>query len=126
MIEELYDLQEQLNSLRSTLQRQQGKYYGIRQSASYNKVCKMIDKAAQGKVSVLLLGETLARRSSKRVHLRSERDGPFIMTNCAAIPPDLIEAELFGVEKGHTPEPISPGRAALKSGWRHDLSGQGH
>lgn len=103
IIEELYDLQEQLNSLRSTLQRQQGQYYGIGQSASYNKVCKMIDKAAQGKVSVLLLGETGVGKEviAKSVHLRSERsDGPFIAVNCAAIPPDLIEAELFGVEKG--------------------------
>lgn len=103
MIEELYDLQEQLNSLRSTLQRQQGQYYGIGQSASYNKVCKMIDKAAQGKVSVLLLGETGVGKEviAKSVHVRSERsDGPFIAVNCAAIPPDLIEAELFGVEKG--------------------------
>ncbi len=103
IIEELYDLQEQLNSLRSTLQRQQGQYYGIGQSSSYNKVCKMIDKAAQGKVSVLLLGETGVGKEviAKSVHLRSERaDGPFIAVNCAAIPPDLIEAELFGVEKG--------------------------
>ncbi|MGP9831805.1 sigma 54-interacting transcriptional regulator [Marinobacter sp. NSM] len=103
IIEELYDLQEQLNSLRSTLQRQQGQYYGIGQSASYNKVCKMIDKAAQGKVSVLLLGETGVGKEviAKSVHLRSERaDAPFIAVNCAAIPPDLIEAELFGVEKG--------------------------
>lgn len=103
IIEELYDLQEQLNSLRSTLQRQQGQYYGIGQSASYNKVCKMIDKAAQGKVSVLLLGETGVGKEviARSVHLRSERaDGPFVAVNCAAIPPDLIEAELFGVEKG--------------------------
>jgi len=35
------------------------------------------------------------------VHQRSERaDKPFVAVNCAAIPPDLIEAELFGVEKG--------------------------
>lgn len=103
IIEELYDLQEQLTSLRSTLQRQQGQYYGIGQSSSYNKVCKMIDKAAQGKVSVLLLGETGVGKEiiAKSVHLRSERsDGPFVAVNCAAIPPDLIEAELFGVEKG--------------------------
>lgn len=103
MIEELYDLQEQLNSLRSTLQRQQGQYYGIGQPASYNKACKMIDKAAQGRVSVLLLGETGVGKEviAQSVHLRSERsDGPFIAVNCAALPPDLIEAELFGVEKG--------------------------
>ncbi|MCS5561375.1 sigma 54-interacting transcriptional regulator [Marinobacter sp.] len=103
IIEELYDLQAQVSSLRSSLEKQQGQYYGIGQSASYNKVCKMMDKAAQGKVSVLLLGETGVGKEviAKSVHLRSERaDGPFVAVNCAAIPPDLIEAELFGVEKG--------------------------
>tara|TARA_R110001599_G_scaffold42193_1_gene127246 strand:+ start:14353 stop:16059 length:1707 start_codon:yes stop_codon:yes gene_type:complete len=103
IIEELYDLQSQVSSLRSSLEKQQGQYYGIGQSASYNKVCKMIDKAALGKVSVLLLGETGVGKEvvARSVHLRSERaDGPFIAVNCAAIPPDLIESELFGVEKG--------------------------
>ncbi|RBP32248.1 regulatory Fis family protein [Marinobacter pelagius] len=103
IIEELYDLQAQLSSLRSSLEKQQGQYYGIGQSAAYNKVCKMIDKAAQGKVSVLLLGETGVGKEviARSVHLRSERaESPFVAVNCAAIPPDLIEAELFGVEKG--------------------------
>ena len=103
IMEELYDLQARISSLRSSLAEQQGQYYGIGQSASYNKVCKMIDKAAQGRVSVLLLGETGVGKEviARSVHLRSERsESPFIAVNCAAIPPDLIEAELFGVEKG--------------------------
>ncbi|PPK51659.1 sigma-54-dependent Fis family transcriptional regulator [Marinobacter persicus] len=103
LIEELYNLQEQLTSLRSSLHQQQGQYYGIGQSASYNKVCRMIDKAARGKVSVLLLGETGVGKEviARSVHQRSERaEDPFVAVNCAAIPPDLIEAELFGVEKG--------------------------
>lgn len=103
IMEELYDLQSQVSSLRSSLKKQQGQYYGIGQSASYNKVCKMIDKAALGKVSVLLLGETGVGKEviARSVHLRSERaEGPFVAVNCAAIPPDLIESELFGVEKG--------------------------
>jgi len=103
LIEELYDLQEQLTSLRSSLHKQQGQYYGIGQSPSYNRVCRMIDKAAQGKVSVLLLGETGVGKEviARSVHQRSERsEDPLVAVNCAAIPPDLIEAELFGVEKG--------------------------
>ncbi len=103
IMEELYDLQSQVSSLRSSLEKQEGQYYGIGQSASYNKVCKMIDKAALGKVSVLLLGETGVGKEviARSVRLRSERaEQPFIAVNCAAIPPDLIEAELFGVEKG--------------------------
>lgn len=103
LIEELYDLQAQLTSLRSSLHKQQGQYYGIGQSTSYNRVCRMIDKAAQGKVSLLLLGETGVGKEviARSVHQRSERsEDPFVAVNCAAIPPDLIEAELFGVEKG--------------------------
>jgi len=103
IIEELYDLQSQLSSLRTSLEKQEGQYYGIGQSQAYQKVCKVIDKAAQGKVSVLLLGETGVGKEviARSVHLRSERaEKPFIAVNCAAIPPDLIEAELFGVEKG--------------------------
>src|SRR3990167_7836209 len=103
IIEELYELQSQLASLRTSLQRQEGQYYGIGQSQAYSKVCQMIDKAAQGKVSVLLLGESGVGKEviARSVHLRSARaEQPFVAVNCAAIPPDLIEAELFGVEKG--------------------------
>lgn len=103
IIEELYDLQSQLSSLRTSLEKQQGQYYGIGQSHAYKSVCQMIDKAAKGKVSVLLLGETGVGKEviARSVHLRSERaEQPFVAVNCAAIPPDLIEAELFGVEKG--------------------------
>lgn len=103
IVEELYDLQSQLSSLRTSLEKQEGQYYGIGQSQAYQKVCSVIDKAAQGKVSVLLFGETGVGKEviARSVHLRSERaDKPFVAVNCAAIPPDLIEAELFGVEKG--------------------------
>ncbi|WP_079204049.1 sigma-54-dependent Fis family transcriptional regulator [Pseudomonas sp. CC6-YY-74] len=103
IIEELYELQSQLASLRTSLQRQEGQYYGIGQSLAYTKVCQMIDKAAQGKVSVLLLGESGVGKEviARSVHLRSARaEQPFVAVNCASIPPDLIEAELFGVEKG--------------------------
>jgi two-component system NtrC family response regulator len=67
------------------------------------KVCTMVERVAASEVSVLLLGasgtgkELLARglhRASPR------RDGPFIAINCAAIPENLLEAELFGYERG--------------------------
>ena len=103
IIEELYSLQSQVQSLRTSLERQQGQYYGIGQSAAYKEACAKIDKAAQGKVSVLILGETGVGKEviARSVHLRSQRaDKTFVAVNCAAIPQDLIEAELFGVEKG--------------------------
>ena len=103
IIEELYELQSQLVSLRTNLDKQEGQYYGIGQTPAYQTVRNMMDKAAQGKVSVLLLGETGVGKEviARSVHLRSKRAAePFVAVNCAAIPPDLIESELFGVEKG--------------------------
>ncbi|SDH90203.1 sigma-54-dependent Fis family transcriptional regulator [Pseudomonas abietaniphila] len=103
IIEELYELQSQISSLRTTLDKREGEYYGIGRSAAYLKVCKTIDKAAKGKISLLLLGETGVGKEviARSVHHRSDRaEQAFVAVNCAAIPPDLIEAELFGVEKG--------------------------
>ena len=101
--EEFYELQTQVANLRSRLQKYDGQYYGIGQSPAYRRICQTIDKAARGKVSVLLLGETGVGKEviARSVHLRSERaEQPFVAINCAAIPPDLIESELFGVDKG--------------------------
>ncbi|MGM3390035.1 sigma 54-interacting transcriptional regulator [Stutzerimonas stutzeri] len=103
IIEELYELQSQISSLRTCLEKQEGQYYGIGRSPAYMRVCKTIDKAAKGKISVLLLGETGVGKEviARSVHLRSDRaEQAFVAVNCAAIPQDLIEAELFGVEKG--------------------------
>lgn len=103
IIEELRSLKIQLESLNQRLALKAGQFYGIGQSAVYRKTCALIDKAAPGKASVLLLGETGVGKEviARSVHLRSERaSGPFIALNCAVISPDLIESELFGVEKG--------------------------
>jgi DNA-binding NtrC family response regulator len=103
IIDELRTLQIQVESLNQRLELRAGQFYGIGQSAVYRKTCTLIDKAAPGKASVLLLGETGVGKEiiARSVHLRSERaGGPFIALNCAAITPELLEAELFGVEKG--------------------------
>ncbi|MGH8381942.1 sigma 54-interacting transcriptional regulator [Pseudomonas sp.] len=103
IIDELHTLQLQVENMTERLQQRAGQFYGIGHSASYRKTCNLIDKVAPGKASVLLLGETGVGKEviARSLHLRSERaGGPFIALNCAAISPDLIEAELFGVEKG--------------------------
>ncbi|UVJ46021.1 sigma-54-dependent Fis family transcriptional regulator [Pseudomonas sp. LS1212] len=103
IIDELHTLQQQVENLNQQMQLRAGQFYGIGQSQIYRKTCTLIDKAAPGKASVLLLGETGVGKEviARSLHLRSERaGGPFIALNCAAITAELIEAELFGVEKG--------------------------
>jgi DNA-binding NtrC family response regulator/predicted hydrocarbon binding protein len=103
IIDELRTLQLQVDNMNKRLELRDGQFYGIGQSAIYRKTCDLIDKVAPGKASVLLLGETGVGKEviARSLHLRSERaGGPFIALNCAAISPDLIEPELFGVERG--------------------------
>ena len=60
-------------------------------------------RVARSRVSVLLLGETGAGKDvfARWLHACSPRaDGPFVAINCAALPRDLLDAELFGIEKG--------------------------
>lgn len=75
----------------------------IGQSIKLNDVCNMIKKVASTSAPVLLLGETGVGKEmiAKTLHQYSKRaEQPFVAVNCAAIPDDLIEAELFGVSKG--------------------------
>jgi two-component system NtrC family response regulator len=67
------------------------------------KVCRMIEKVAPTDVSVLILGESGTGKElmARGVHGLSTRNaGAFIAINCAAIPEQLLESELFGYEKG--------------------------
>lgn len=62
-----------------------------------------MEKAAAASLGVLLLGETGTGKTlaASYIHKKSARStGPFINVNCAAIPENLIESELFGYEKG--------------------------
>ncbi len=61
------------------------------------------DRVAQSQASVLVTGESGTGKEliARRIHARSQHDeGPFVVVNCTAIPAELVEAELFGHEKG--------------------------
>jgi two-component system NtrC family response regulator len=72
-------------------------------SSSMLKVCRTIEKVAPADATVLLLGESGTGKEllARSVHaLSGRRDRPFVAINCAAIPENLLESELFGYEKG--------------------------
>jgi two-component system NtrC family response regulator len=66
------------------------------------KVAKTIERIASADVSVMLLGASGTGKEllARAVHEKSGRKGEFIAINCAAIPENLLEAELFGYERG--------------------------
>jgi DNA-binding NtrC family response regulator len=75
----------------------------IGSSPVMTRVYSMIEKIAQTEVSVLITGESGTGKEvvAREIHTRSRnRTGPFVALNCAAMPEELIESELFGHEKG--------------------------
>ncbi len=70
---------------------------------SMRQAFMMLEKAAKTDATVLLEGETGTGKSRAAQALHSagaRRDGPFLVVDCGALPPSLLEAELFGHEKG--------------------------
>lgn len=75
----------------------------IASSPQMEKVCRQVEKLAPTNVTTLILGESGTGKEilARAIHKLSDRaNGPFIAINCAAIPENLLESELFGYEKG--------------------------
>ncbi len=75
----------------------------IASSPQMHEVCRLVEQLAPTDLSVLLLGESGTGKEviARAIHeISPRRKGPFVAINAAAIPENLLEAELFGYEKG--------------------------
>lgn len=74
----------------------------VTRDADLLRICRTIEKVAPSNATVLLLGESGTGKEvlARALHHASKRAGKFVAINCAAIPENLLESELFGYEKG--------------------------
>jgi two-component system nitrogen regulation response regulator GlnG len=98
------DIAGQVTNLKQELkERYQVEKNIVGNSSAMQEVYKTIGKVAVSDVTILIQGESGTGKElvARAVHFNSERLGkPFVAINCAAIPRDLLESELFGSEKG--------------------------
>jgi two-component system, NtrC family, response regulator AtoC len=97
LVNELTDLRQQLSD------DQNEAFIGWGESAPMRHVAMIIDQVADSDVTVLVRGESGVGKElvARAIHQRSTRKArPFVKVNCAALPAELLESELFGHEKG--------------------------
>ncbi len=85
------------------LKQRLGKHEIVWQGAPMQRVMAQLERVAASETRVCILGETGTGKElvARTIHERSPRaGGPFVTLNCAAVPAELIESELFGHEKG--------------------------
>ncbi len=102
--EQLIDLQTQVVQLRTSMgDKEQLPADMVGNSPAFRAAYELLCQAAGNQITVLLLGETGVGKEvfARTLHERGARSrASFVAINCAAIPADLVESELFGVEKG--------------------------
>ena len=120
--DQLIDLQTQVTHLRSSIgEKESLPEHMIGVSPGFRAAYGLLKQAADSQIPVLLLGETGVGKEvfARCLHEMGPRAGEaFVAVNCAAIPQELVESELFGVEKGaYTGAQSSrPGRFERASG----------
>ncbi len=102
-------------ALLSRLQRQDITDAVVGAESGLKSVMERVEQVARTDAPVLILGETGSGKEvvARGIHTRSRRaNGPFLRINCGAIPPELVDSELFGHERGSF-----TGAIATRQGW---------
>jgi two-component system, NtrC family, response regulator AtoC len=97
LVTEVSDLRRQLSTETSEA------FIGWGESPAMRQVARIIEQVADSDVTVLIRGESGVGKElvARAVHQRStRREKPFVKVNCAALPAELLESELFGHERG--------------------------
>jgi DNA-binding NtrC family response regulator len=95
-------LEQENRSLREQVGDKYLKHF-VGSSPAFKQMLGLIDKVAPSEATILITGESGSGKelTAHAIHLKSPRaNGPFVPVNCAAIPRELIESELFGHVKG--------------------------
>jgi DNA-binding NtrC family response regulator len=104
---------EELESLRA----EAGRFDMVGQGPAMQRIYALIQRAAPSEGRVLITGENGSGKEliARAIHQHSKRrSGPFVKLNCAAVPHELIESELFGHEKGSFTGAVSARRGKFE------------
>ncbi len=100
---EAQELAQEVTSLRSKLKEKYQLENIVGKHPKMLEVYKMIARVVDNKATVLIIGETGIGKEvvARAIHFNGLlKDGPFVAIDCASLPSDLLESELFGHEKG--------------------------
>ncbi len=98
-----FDLERELESLKENLQREYKFENIISADKKMQDAFRMVSKVLDNDITVLIHGESGTGKEliARAIHFNGIRkDAPFVVVNCASIPRELLESELFGHEKG--------------------------
>ena len=98
-----YDLTKELQNLRENVRKEYSFDNIITADGKMQDVFKLVSKVLDNEISVLIYGESGTGKEliARAIHYNGKRkEKPFIVVNCASIPRELLESELFGHEKG--------------------------
>jgi two-component system, NtrC family, response regulator AtoC len=98
-----YDLSKELESLKENIKKEYSFSNIISADSKMQDVFKLVSKVLNNDITVQIYGESGTGKEliARAIHYNGRRkDNPFIVVNCASIPRELLESELFGHEKG--------------------------